>query len=162
MNLKLTLVIAGVVLVGGGAAAWLVHQRQPPPRPPPPLSAHGNGIDKAMSSINALYDAPEGKSPCESAFIAFKASDDLAKTENVKSAVLRLAPRDEFLARCSGLPEATQRCLVPKYLRGHHEECVAAKPAPEVLKALVELRQADQPVSPNEPPATPPGPAPPR
>jgi hypothetical protein len=152
--MRLQHIIIGLVAVGGVVAGWYVYQRQAPapPRPAPQASAHGSGIDHAMASANAIYDAPEGKTACESAYLAFQAAIEAAKRESVKPIVLKTAPREEFLTKCAALPPLTQQCLVPKYLRDHRPECLPAKPAPEVLKALVELQQAEQPSAP-EPPA---------
>lgn len=110
-----------------------------------------------MAAMTALYEAPEGKTPCESAYLALAASESAAKTANAPPLVLRLAPRDDFLARCSALPPATQGCLVPKYKRGHQEECEKARPSPELLKPLFELAHAASAPARNEnepPPAS--------
>ncbi len=158
MNRNLAVTIAAVVLAGGGALAFFTLRPPPHQHAPAAPSAHGSGMDRAMAAANALYDAQEGKTPCETAYNALKTSDDVAKTQNAKSVVLRLAPRDEFLARCGALSPVTQQCLVPKYLRSHREECVPARPSPDVLKAMVELRQASQDDEGEPPPIAPPAP----
>ena len=72
-----------------------------------------------MGSILALYHAPEGSTPCETAYNAFKASQDYSAREKVTAAVVGLAPREDFLQRCNALSPATQRCMVPLYMTQH-------------------------------------------
>jgi hypothetical protein len=159
MNLKLVVALAAVLVAGAGAAIFFALRRAPlPPLPPAATapSAHASGMDRAMAAANALYHAPEGSTPCETAYNALKSSDDLARREHVTPVVLRLAPREEFLARCGALPPATQQCLVPVYLRSHREDCARSRPSPDVLKAIVELRQAAPAEGLNEPLPMPP------
>jgi hypothetical protein len=151
---KTTLVAIGVI--AAGAAGFIVlrgTRPKPPPSPPPlqPSSEHGAGIDNAMAAYRALFYAPVGKTPCESAYNAFKASDDVANAQMVKPIVLRLAPRDEFLAKCEELPPATQQCIVPLYLSQHRDACQSAKVSPEVLKPMVETQPAAVPPEPHDP-----------
>lgn len=89
--------------------------------------------------MRAMYAAPEGKTPCESAYNAFKAADDLARSGHARAVIVHLASREDFLARCAALAPKVQSCMVPAYMARHREECEAARPAPEVLKPMVEL-----------------------
>lgn len=109
---------------------------------------HGAGIDHAMSAVVALYHAPEGATPCESAYNAFKASQDVSTTQNATAVVTKLAPRDQFLATCGGLPPLSQKCMVPLYLAEHRPECKPAKPAQDVLDSMVQMKHAAEPGSP--------------
>ncbi len=133
----------------------LSHSAHPPP---PPSAGHAAEIDRSMGSILALYRAPEGGTLCETAYNAFEASRDYAARENTTAAVLRLAPRDEFLRRCDALPPASQRCMVPLYMTQHKDECQQVKPADDVFAAMVELKPRVTgpppvpPPSPSEPP----------
>ncbi|HEY2747929.1 MAG TPA: hypothetical protein VGL86_25075 [Polyangia bacterium] len=157
MNRTLLATAAAVVFIGGGAAAFLLLRRPPLPKPSPRIaqeSAHAAGIDRSMAAVRALHDAPVGQTPCESAYNAFKASDEVAKTMGAKAVVLKLAPRDEFLRRCDALPKELQTCLVPDYLSKHRDECEKARPAAGVLDPLVELRHATEPQR-DEPASTP-------
>ena len=157
MNRSILAVAAAVLLVGGGAAAFVLLRRPPPPKPSPRItqeSAHSAGIDRSMVAVRALYEAPAGKTPCESAYNAFKASEDVAKAEGAKAVVLKLAPRDEFLRRCEALAKELQACLVPDYLAKHRDECAKVRPEPSVLDPLVELRHASEPQR-DEPAPTP-------
>lgn len=148
MNRKV-LVLASVVLVGGAAAAvFAAAGRRAPEHPHPAPSgstAHGSGINRAMGAILVMYKAPPGNTPCESAYNAFRTSQDYATENDAVPVVLRLAPRDEFLRGCAALPPATQQCMVPAYLAQHRPECVKAKPSQEVLGPLVELKQREEP-----------------
>ena len=143
----------GVLVVGAGVAVFgtsgMRHTVHPPP---PPSSEHGAGIDRIMSAYAALYHAPEGATPCESAYNAFKASQDFAADAGVTPVVLRLAPREDFLQRCSSLPPASQKCVVPLYLSDHRTECQSVKPGDEVLAAMVEMKRTKPPGGPAEPP----------
>lgn len=157
---KVKLVVAALVV---GAAAFLLlrPKPKPPQRPTAPESAHGMGMDHAMGAVLAMQRAPEGKTPCESAYNAFKASYDFSKQNDVKAVVLQVAPRDEFLAKCAELPPPVQTCLVPSYITHHRDECARSRPSPEALKPMVELLQRTEPVDQNEsPPIVPAGSAP--
>jgi hypothetical protein len=159
------LVAIGVVAVGGGAFLAIRSTRPKPPPPPAatvPSSEHGAGIDKAMAANRALYYAPLGNTPCESAYNAFKASYDLSQAQDVKPMVLWLAPRDEFLAQCGALPADTQQCLVPAYLSKHRDACQSAKPSRDALKPMVEMQVAATTPDQQEPPSVDLPPPPPR
>ena len=148
MNRRL-LVGASVVVVLAGAAVVFasVGRRSSPAHPHPAASGpseHGNGMDHAMSAILVMYKAPAGNTPCESAYNAFKASQDYAAANDATAVVLRLAPRDEFLQRCAALPPLSQQCMVPAYLAQHRQECAKAKPAPEALSPMIELKQREE------------------
>lgn len=158
-----TKVKLGLAVLVVAVAAFLLLRRAPNPaqRPMAPESAHGMGMDHAMGAVLAMQRAPEGKTPCESAYNAFKASYDFSQEHDVKAVVLRLAPHDEFLARCAELPPPVQACLVPSYITHHREECARSRASQEMLKPMVELLQRTEPVDQNEsPPIVPAGSAP--
>jgi hypothetical protein len=148
MNAKVPLV-AGGVLLAAGVAAFVVFRRGAPAAPVhvpiTTVSSHGRGIDRATAPVGAMYTAPEGDTPCESALNAIKAEQDASAERGSKSRFIKVAERDEFLARCRELPGEAQQCLVPKYLARHRDECTRVKPAPEVLKAMFEMRTDDEP-----------------
>jgi hypothetical protein len=148
---KAQLVLAVVIV---GVAAFLVIPRKQPARVPSPSASvssrpsdHGEGIDRAFASALALYDAPEGATPCESAYNAFQNSIDVAKQQHLKPLVLSLAPREEFLARCVELPSSAQQCLVPRYRRDHDDECAKTKPSEDVVRDMATLVQLQPPVA---------------
>ncbi|HEY3816985.1 MAG TPA: hypothetical protein VGL81_07440 [Polyangiaceae bacterium] len=144
--------LLAVLIVAG--AAWFLFRRPGPPvhsaRPVPSDMGHAAGIDHSMAAIIALQRAPEGNSPCESAYNAFKASKDVSDSQGVKAVVYKLAPRDEFLVKCSALPAGAQACLVPRYMSRHHDECDRARASPETLSPFVELLQKAAPIDENE------------
>ena len=150
MNKK-RIAAATLVLVIGVAVVVLgaTRRREHIPVASAALSAsgHGAGIDHAMSAVVALYHAPQGATPCETAYNAFKNSQDVAGKENVTPVVFKLAPRDQFIATCSGLGPESQKCMVPIYLAEHRPECKPAKPAQDVLDSMVQLKHAAEPGS---------------
>jgi hypothetical protein len=142
------LLVAALIL---GAAVFLVLRRRHADSPPPTASpvasqesAHGAGIDQAMAAVLAMQNAPDGATPCETAYNAFKASKDVSDKQGVKAVVLSLAPRDEFLARCAGLPPDTQACLAPRYMWKHRADCQRADPGTK-LSGMVELLRRTEP-----------------
>jgi hypothetical protein len=147
MNRKLVVIGTVVLACGVGIAVFGPVQRRLHPAPSP-TTTHGNGIDHSMSAVLALYKAPPGATPCESAYNAFQASQDYAAQHSVTAVVLRLAPHDEFIARCTAQPTSTQQCLVPLYLSEHREECRKARPPDDVLDALVQVKHPSEPGSP--------------
>jgi len=161
MNRRLVVAVSVVVVGAAAAVVFASVGRRGPSHPHPASSgesAHGTGMDRSMSAYLALYRAPPGSTPCESAYNAFKASQDYATANQVTPAVLRLAPRDEFLQRCAALPPLTRKCLVPDYLTQHRPECVPAKPAADVLAPMIALRvRGEESPDPDETPPSPSG-----
>jgi len=148
MNRKLVAAATVVLVAGVAVVVFGAVGRSARSSPPAPASSgHGPGIDHAMSAVLALYHAPVGATPCESAYNAFKASLDVSTQQNATPVVQWLAPHDDFLARCNALPPATQQCLVPLYLSEHRAECQKAKPSDDTLKTLAQLKQAAEPGS---------------
>jgi hypothetical protein len=145
MSPRLRVVVALIIIAGGAAAFWGLRP-QAPKRPPPTESDHGTGIDHSFAGFLALDHAPEGKTPCETAYNAYKASLDAAEAAQARSLVLHLAARDEFLNLCAAFPENEQRCLTPKYLREHRDACPPMTDATELarFKQMVELRHSGQ------------------
>jgi hypothetical protein len=139
-----TKLAAAVGIVAAAAILVLPRARHKPSPPSAPSSApagHGASIDHQFASYFALYDAPEGATPCESAFNAFQHSIDVAAREHLKPIVISVAPHDEFVARCAMVPSAQQACLVPRYRRDHDAECKSNRPPDDVLRELQTLVQ---------------------
>lgn len=92
-------------------------------------SVHATGIDQTDASLSlmALMNAPEGKTPCETAYNAIEAEQAAARMRKGKSMFKWVAPKAEFLAACRTLPEKTQQCMAPRY-RGEHDDCALARP----------------------------------
>jgi len=146
---KLAVAVVGVLAV---ATALLVfpraHPKAPPSAPPPSKpSGHGAGIDHEFASYQALFSAPEGATPCESAYNAFQNSIDVATQQRVKPVVISLAPHDEFITHCAALPSSVQVCLPPRYRRNHGAECARAKPPADVLREISSFVHMQPPIA---------------
>jgi hypothetical protein len=145
MRLTWILVAAVLLIAGaGGGAALYWRPAHHPPRSDAP-DPHREGLARATSPIVAMFHAPEGKTPCESAYNAFKVAKDAADEQGLPSPFVKLSKREDFLAACAKLPEGAQKCLVPKYDAHHNEECQHARPSSESLKALYELPEQKMP-----------------
>lgn len=133
---------AGVVVLAGGVIAFgfVRKQHAHTEATAHPESQHGNGMDNAMAAARAMYAAPAGSTPCETAYIAFKASEDVADQTGAKAVVLKLAPHDDFIRLCNALPPAAQTCMPPAYLVKHHDECEKVKPQRDAIKPMVEYQ----------------------
>jgi hypothetical protein len=147
MNKRLA-AVAAVVLVGAVAVAVFGSRKRAASHPATMSSAessHGVGMDRAMSAALAMYDASPGATPCETAYNAFQASVEYARTNGATPIVQTLAPRDEFLAKCGAQPPAVQQCLVPTYLAHNRDECEKVKPPADVVASMVVLKQVMEP-----------------
>lgn len=76
-------------------------------------------VDQKMAPLAARFTAPEGPTPCESAYNAWKASAEATGDK----ATFRVPAKDVFLARCGGLPEEQQMCLTAAYEVTHRSTC---------------------------------------
>jgi len=147
MKLKLYILVAALLAAAGGTALVLLNRAPPHPRRPEVQaavaageSAHGVGIDSAMASVNAMLNVPDGKTPCDTAWAAVTAEQATAKATGHKSIFVKVAERDDFLARCNAFPKESQACMVPKYATQHHDDCQKVRPSEEARKALFEVR----------------------
>jgi hypothetical protein len=156
MKIKLLLVCA--VLAVACVAIVVVKVRTQPVHKPPKLDPDRAALAYTTAPLDALYRAPEGKTPCESAYNAYKAEQDTSKQHGVKSHFTKLADRATFLTRCDALPKAAQPCMIPRYRADHVAECDKLRPSPEALSGLIEVRPQDPvpvpPSVPNPPPVS--------
>ncbi|HEY5927627.1 MAG TPA: hypothetical protein VIV11_38345 [Kofleriaceae bacterium] len=133
-------VLAGVVVIAGAIAlfVWSRRDKSPGHAKGNTTSVHATGIDQADSSVSMLtmLNAPEGATPCETAFNALDAEQTAARLRKGKSMFKWVAPKQEFLAQCQQLPAETQRCMMPRYRR-EHDDCAAARPPDAVLHKMV-------------------------
>lgn len=118
----------------------------PPATAPAPArtagpSPHGAAMDDALASVIAMYHAPEGATPCESAHNAFAAEAEAAQKLGRESHFAFVAGRADFLARCQALAEEAQPCLVPRYRVRHRDVCDRAMPSVEKLANLFVERE---------------------
>ena len=139
MNLKLAALAGGLLLLAGGAAAYFWSHRHPSGSHVSAVNPHRDGLEFATSPLTAMYNAPEGKTPCETAYNAYKAAEDVAqKDKRLRSPFKYLAPRELFLQRCAALTPEQQICFGPKYKSHHADECAKLLPSVEVRNQLFE------------------------
>jgi hypothetical protein len=102
-------------------------------------TVHASGFDRSdvAVSMQAMLDAPEGATPCETAYAAIEAEQQATKLRGTKSIFEWVAPRPDFLASCQALTEAQQRCMALRYKRAHDDECQQARPSPDTLAKLI-------------------------
>ena len=138
---RTALLVGGLLLLGAGVGAYFYAKRQAhKPLHVSTVNPHRDGLEFATSPLTAMYKAPEGKTPCETAFNAYQAAEDTAKQLKLTSPFLHLAPHDEFLTHCNALTPAQQICLGPKYKASHQEECAKVLPSVEVRNQMFEPR----------------------
>jgi hypothetical protein len=142
---------AAIILALGAAAACSGKKESAPPPAPDRVSPHGQEIDSAHAPELAMYKAPEGATPCESAHNAFAAEGDAARKLGRESLFAFLADREAFLAACNALGSEVQKCLVPRYAARNREGCLTALPPNAKLANLFVLREDSQPAM-KEPP----------
>jgi hypothetical protein len=146
-------IVAGVALVVAAAAIFvIVRPRTPTPKSHDP-TAHGAGIDWAMSPLAALMDAPEGATPCDTLYNAIQMAQSDATRKGRSALFDWVAPHDEFFARCNAIPPEAQPCLLPRYWRDHRDDCRRLRPPQSTLDQLYRTAHQDASV---EPAPTPP------
>jgi hypothetical protein len=137
MNKKLAL-LAGVVVLGAiGVIVWAKSGGSPRHSKVDTKSVHATSFDETDTSVSlmAMVNAPDGTTPCETAFNALDAEQQAIRVRGGKSMFKWVAPKAEFLARCKELPEKTQQCMMPRYRR-EHNDCALARPPDDVLHKL--------------------------
>ena len=87
------------------------------------------GLQALGQALEAAQNA-EGGSPCETAYNSIMAMVQ-AMSKNGGNTP-ELPSKEEYVAACSELPEATQQCMSPAYAMQHQEDCAAAMQSPEV------------------------------
>jgi len=152
---KPALLAAGVLALGAAVVVGFVVTRsrsKPAPQATPDrVSPHGQEIDNAHAPQIAMYKAPEGATPCESALNAFVAEGNAARTQGKQSIFAFVADRDTFLAGCKALAPDVQSCLIPRYAARHRDACEVALPPNAQLAHLFVLRE-DSEAPAKEPP----------
>lgn len=139
-----------LALVFVGLVAACSDKKAAPEPTPDRVSPHGQEIDNAHAPQLAMFKAPEGATPCETALNAFVAEADAAKKLGRPSIFSFVAERDAFLAGCNALGAVAQSCLAPRYAARHRQECETALPPNEKLAHLFVLRDGSE--APKEPP----------
>jgi len=149
MNRTLLLAGGALALAGGAIALWVVRGRSDGP-------GHERTEPKqhqVLPTVKAMLDAPDGETPCESAYVAAAAEQERARSIGKDSMFSWVAPRDQFIARCSALTAQQQRCMVPTYLMANRDQCERVRPEAAVLDGIVkssagELHEAEPPIPP--------------
>lgn len=102
-------------------------------------SVHAGGIDQSDTavSIEAMMNAPEGATPCETAYAAIEAEQQATKLRGTRSIFEWVAPKADFLAACAALTPEQQKCMALRYRRAHDDECQQARPSPDTLAKLI-------------------------
>jgi hypothetical protein len=140
MNTKLV-VAAGVGIVGAVVVVLVVHARSGSPHhhKADTTNVHANGIDDSdtSASMTAMLNAPDGATPCETAYAAVEAEQSAAKLRGSKSIFQWVAPKADFQAQCQTLAPEAQSCMMPRYRRDHRDDCARVRPSSDVLKKLV-------------------------
>jgi hypothetical protein len=116
--------IVAVVVIVGAALAFVVWQHR---------RAGGAGsnepgnkaIDYGLAPLLSAYHAPEGATPCETAYNALDALDRASRQRGAPTPWTTLPDRATFLQRCGALPPLDQQCLQPRYAAAHHDPCDA-------------------------------------
>jgi hypothetical protein len=120
--------LAVVLAVLGIAAALIVMRRLRTGSPSGPAGGHesvqGSGIDYRLSPLIAAFNAPDGGTPCETAYLAFSAVDEGAKKSGSMHVPWTTFPdKATFTARCEALPPQEQLCAQPRYMAQNHPVC---------------------------------------
>jgi hypothetical protein len=139
MNGKL--VAAGVLAIGAAIVVFVAthgHDGKHHPHADT-TSVHAGGLDSTDTAVSmeAMMNAPDGATPCETAYLAIEAEQQAVKLRGTKSIFAWVAPKPDFLASCQELTPAQQKCMALRYRRGHDEECQRERPSPDTLAKLI-------------------------
>ena len=140
MNRKL--VVAAVLVAAGATAAIFVVRGRGGGKHhshADTTSVHAGGIDQTDTavSLQAMLNAPEGATPCETAYAAIEAEQQATKLRGTKSIFEWVAPKPDFLANCQALTPGQQKCMALRYRRDHDDECLRERPSPDTLAKLI-------------------------
>jgi hypothetical protein len=134
------LAVLGSVVVLGAVAVIVWARGDSPSRhsKPDTTAVHATSIDEADTSVSmlAMLHAPEGATPCETAYLALEAEQTAARLHGGTSMFEWVAPKADFIAACKALPEQAQQCMMPRYRRDHDEPCVHARPPDAQLQKM--------------------------
>jgi hypothetical protein len=120
--MKKGLVALGVVVVAAAAAVYFFYFA-PRMQQKSEREEHRQAIEHELAPLTAMMKAPDGATPCETAFNAFSAYDTTAKGQGASRPWVELPDRAGFLARCTTLSQSEQQCLQPRYQAHHHDVC---------------------------------------
>lgn len=102
-------------------------------------SVHAAGFDRTDTavSLEAMMNAPEGATPCETAYAAIEAEQQASKLRGTASIFAWVAPKPDFLAGCQTLTPGQQKCMALRYRRAHDDECQRERPSPDTMAKLI-------------------------
>jgi len=149
MSQKGLLLAGGVAAVAAAAAvAFVVTRGHGRPQHPHPAHADkpDRGVQLGLAPVQAMMNAPEGATPCETAFNAIHAEQETARAKGLPSVFRKVAPKDEFLRLCANLPADIQPCVAPRYALHHHQECMDKRPPSGALKGMFEMVPTHDPI----------------
>jgi len=79
--------------------------------------------DPRTEPLTAALEAPEGKTPCETAHNSFIALDTAALKAGQETPWDTLPKREQFLDLCQRLPLEMQNCSMPRYMVANRPKC---------------------------------------
>jgi len=120
--MKRGLVVVGGVVVAAAAAVYFFYFA-PRLQRNAEHEEHRKKVEHDLAPLTAMMKAPDGATPCETAFNAFTAYDTTAKAQGSPRPWLELPDHAGFLARCGALSQKEQQCLQPRYQAQHHDVC---------------------------------------
>jgi hypothetical protein len=136
-----TLVAAGVLAIAAAIVIFVVtHGRGGKHHAhADTTSVHAGGLDRTDTAVSmeAMMNAPDGATPCETAYAAIEAEQQAVKLRGTKSIFEWVAPKPDFLASCQALTPGQQKCMALRYRRQHDEECQRERPSPDTLAKLI-------------------------
>jgi hypothetical protein len=138
MNRKL--VAVGVLAIAAAIVIFVVtHGRGKHHAHADTTSVHAGGLDRTDTAVSmeAMMTAPEGATPCETAYAAIEAEQQAVKLRGTKSIFEWVAPKPDFLTSCQALTPGQQKCMALRYRRAHDEECQRERPSPDTMAKLI-------------------------
>jgi hypothetical protein len=120
--------VVAVIAAGALVYAGLRFRQQrryeaAPLTPQPEDPEHRKELQATSDVYMALWNAPEGATPCDTVYNAFQALQAATEARHLPPMIKPLPPRDQFVPLCSALPVDDQKCLVPKYKKQFPDVC---------------------------------------
>ncbi len=152
MRTKLAIVAGAVILGAVAVIVWARSGSSSRHSESDTASVHATGIDEADTSVSimAMMHAPEGATPCETAYLALAAEQEAARLHGGTSMFDWIAPKPEFLAACQTLSVEAQQCMMPRYRGEHDDACVLARPPDAQLQKMFKAAPAVEEKLPGE------------
>jgi len=119
------LAVALVALALGAYVLWFRAAQEQAVTRHGETNPHARAIDERYSPAIAMLKAPEGKTPCETAYNAYHAFDTAPDPYHIPRPWGKLPPKDVFIARCEAQPREVQLCLQPRYSTRNTSACEA-------------------------------------